>query len=259
MRTRLRVLALLALAAASSARADGFTTTNVQLLWGNGFDNAKIPGNDFENGALTTLTFNSFSTWSWGDSFFFADLTRGKQASAVGVYAEWHPRLFVNQLLGQKKTGIPFVRNWGVAAEVNQGNAFYAYLAGLGIDFDVPAGWVLGLNVYYRYDEYAFNQWQVSPFWTVPFSSGPVRFMFTGFVDVNGTRQNGNEGVEVWAQPELLVDVLAPFGGKPNRLWVGCEWYLHSFSGVGSNNPLPYFASDSLTSAPQVMVQWTIF
>jgi nucleoside-specific outer membrane channel protein Tsx len=263
MRPYLRLVAALAMAAAApAARAGGFSTTNVQLLQGWGFGNRDMPlGMDnYDYGRLTTLTFNSFSTWEWGDSFFFADLTRGKVAheDSTSVYAEWHPRLFVNQLIGQKKTGIPFVRNWGLAGEVNQGAGFYAYLGGLGVDFDVPAGWVLGLNVYYRYDKFSYDQWQVSPFWTVPFSIGPVPFLFTGFVDVNGTRQNGNEGVEVWAQPELLVDVLAPFGGKPSRLWVGCEWYLHSFSGVGSANPFPS-ASDSLTSSPQVMVQWTIF
>jgi nucleoside-specific outer membrane channel protein Tsx len=255
MATHLRTLAVLAvLAAAPAARADGFSTTNIQLLQGYAFDNTAFPPgiDNFDHGLLTTLTFNSFSTWEWGDSFFFADLTRGQTGGqdATSVYAEWHPRLFLNGFLKEKKPLFGVVRNWGLAGEVNQGSGFYAYLAGLGVDFVAPKGWVLGLNVYYRYDKFAENQWQVSPFWTVPFALGKVPFLFTGFVDVNGTRSGGSEGVEVWAQPELLVDVLAPFGGKSNRLYFGVEWYLHSVN-AGT--------TDTLTSAPQVMGQWVIF
>jgi nucleoside-specific outer membrane channel protein Tsx len=135
---------------------------------------------------------------------------------------------------------------------VNQGSQFYAYLGGLGLDFNVPAGWVLGLNAYYRYDNVADtgHGWQVSPFWTVPFSVGPVPFVFTGFVDVNSLDDGTDTGYEVWAQPELLVDVLAPFGGPKGKLHAGVEWWYHSIS-IGD--------ADETSSVPQAMVQWTIF
>ncbi len=160
----------------------------------------------------------------------------------------------MNQLLKQKKTGIPFVRNWGAAFEVNQASGdFYAYLAGVGFDFDVPPGYVLGLNVYYRYDRYAYSQYQVSPFWTVPFAIAKVPFVFTGFVDVDGTRTSPrSEAVEIWAQPELLVDVLAPFGGPKGKLHAGVEWFYHRGAKLGAPGL-------KTTSTPQVMAQWTIF
>jgi hypothetical protein len=60
---------------------------------------------------------------------------------------------------------------------------------------------------------------------------------------------NDNEDVDVLAQPELLVDLLAPFGGPKGALWAGVEWYLHY-------NDL--MIPDSLVSAPQLMVQWNL-
>jgi nucleoside-specific outer membrane channel protein Tsx len=251
------------LAAAPSARAGGFSTTNVQLLQGYDFDSIldatfRSP-KGFDDGLKTTLTLNHFSTWEHGDSFFFADLTRGDITTFAGArlkysdaYVEWHPRLFLNGLLGQKEPLFGFVRNWGLAGEVNQGADFHAYLGGLGLDLQVPGFAVLGLNVYYRYDNFNENGWQISPFWTVPFSIGPVPFVFTGFIDVNGLHDKAADqnGYEIWAQPELLVDVLAPFGGKAGKLHAGVEWWYHKQS-LGD--------FDETSSVPQLMVQWTVF
>ncbi len=257
------LLAALALAAAAAARGDGgFSTTNVQFLYGWKLND---PLYDTGNGPMQTLTLNHFDAFGWGDSFFFADLYRadfkngsqgefGKKDDA-SLYAEWHPRLFVNSLLGQKGPALGFIRNWGLAGEINQGEQFYAYLGGVGFDFVAPPGWVLGLNVYYRYDRFAYHQWQVSPFWTVPFSLGPVPFVFTGFVDVNGSKDGvRKEVVEIWAQPELLVDVLAPFGGPKGKLHVGCEWWYHRAPNAPKGT-----AGVTDASMPQAMVQWTIY
>jgi nucleoside-specific outer membrane channel protein Tsx len=248
-------VAVALIVAAPVAKAAGFSTTNVQLLQGYDFNDPLYN----TAGTMTTLTLNTFSTWEYGDSFFFADLYRGafrnffspqhERTYDADLYAEWHPRLFVNQLLGRKEPLLGIIRNWGVAGEVNQGRAFYAYLAGVGFDFNVPVGWVLGLNLYYRYDSFLVDhhdQWQVSPFWTIPFALGPIPLVFTGFVDINGSRKDDGPFTEVWAQPQLLVDALAPFGGKAGKIYVGTEWWYH-------RHPA------GTASVPQVMMQWTIY
>jgi nucleoside-specific outer membrane channel protein Tsx len=259
MTTTLRTLLALALvAAAPVAMAGGFSTTNLQALQGYTFDD-KLENAD--DGEKTTLTLNHFSTWEYGDSFFFVDMTRADIGGedATGAYLEWHPRLFLNGLLGQKEPLFGVIRNWGLAGEINQSNGFYAYLGGVGFDFVAPAGWVLGLNVMYRYDKFAGDQYQVSPYWTVPFALGKVPFLFTGFVDVNGTKTFGatpgfkaEQKVEIWAQPQLLVDVLAPFGGKAGKLYAGVEYGYHL--GYGFN-----MTESETSSAPQAMIQWTVF
>lgn len=251
LRTLIGSIIALALVAAAPARAGGFSTTNVQLL--QGYDFGDPPDFPSFDGTKTTLTINHFSTWEYGDSFFFTDLARGKAADETDVidaYVEWHPRLFVNQLLGQKDPLFGLIRNWGLAGEINQGSGFYAYLGGLGLDFAAPAGWVLGLNLFYRYDNFNYHVWQVSPYWTVPFSLGPVPFLFQGFVDVNGLDDQVDTGYEVWAQPQLLVDVLGMAGGPKGKLLAGAEWYYHSKK-IGDY--------DEAVSVPQVMVQWTVF
>jgi nucleoside-specific outer membrane channel protein Tsx len=259
LRTLLRASLLALVLAAPAARAGGFSTTNVQLLQGYNADDDFI-GHP-KHGNLETLTFNSFSTWAYGDSFFFADLNRTDFSRNDGgtLYAEWHPRLFVNQLLGQKEPALGVIRNWGVAGEINQGAGFNGSLIGAGFDFVAPPGWVLGLNLYYRYDSFAYNTWQVSPFWTVPFSLGPVPFLFTGFVDVNGSKDGARRDiVEIWAQPELLVDVLAPFGGAKGKLFIGTEYWYHRGS-ASFLGPTPAGKKIIDTNLPQAMVQWTIY
>jgi nucleoside-specific outer membrane channel protein Tsx len=246
---------VLAAALAPSAAGAQFATTNVQAIHGWGFQDSLL-GYDTSNEQVTTLTLNHFSTWKYGDNFAFVDLLRGDFAGPTEsmVYAEWHPRLFVNRLLGMKGNVLGIFRDFGPAFEVNQGHDFYAYMAGVGGDLALPISGVVGVNVYFRYDSVQIpgpdirnETWQVSPYWTLPFAVGPLPLLFTGFVDVMGA--NDNEDVDVLAQPELLVDLLAPFGGPKGALWAGVEWYLH-YNDV--------MTPDSLVSAPQLMVQWNL-
>jgi nucleoside-specific outer membrane channel protein Tsx len=244
----LAALSLAALLAPAAAHAE-FGTTNFQLLQGYNFYKDV---NGTTDGLLTTLTINHYSTWGYGDNFFFADLTRGrfgaKGTSGVetgsAVYTEWHPRLFLNKL------GLPggsFIKNWGLAGEVNAGGNFYAYLAGATVDLAIPGFQVAGLSVFYRYDQYALHTWQVSPWWDVPFKTGPIGWDFSGFVDVT-TNRDGK--IDVMAQPELLIDV-GNFFGNPGKFHAGTELYIHSFTDFGGKSQTVF--------APQVMVQWTPF
>lgn len=248
--TSIRLLAFAAVLsslAPAVANADGFATTNVQGLVGFGFEDSLL-GYDTPDGPMETLTVNHFSTWAWGDNFFFADLNRGDFAdgTTAKIYAEWHPRLSLTRPFGKTGPLLGIIRDVFLAGEVNHGDDFYAYLAGVSADFELPGANLLGLSLYYRYDRFAGSTWQVSPFWTVPFGIGPVPFVFTGFLDLSGAADNTQ--VDVLAQPQLLVDVLAPFGGAPNKLLVGIEWYLHYNQ---------FIEPKDLVSAPQAMVQWT--
>jgi nucleoside-specific outer membrane channel protein Tsx len=236
-------VALALVAAAPVASAGGFSTANVQAIQGYGFNDVLNPAAADQD--VTTLTFNHFAAFGGGDSFFFADLTRN-QDDVTGLYAEWHPRLFLNQLLGQEKPLLGIFKNYGPAFEVNYAQNFYAYLAGFGVDFAIPGPYVLGLNVFYRYDRFSTHQWQVSPFWTVPFKLGKVPFVFGGFVDLNGATVGGQDELEIWAQPQLMVDALALFGRTPGKFFVGTEFFYHRLA-------------EEQTAVPQLMVQWTVF
>jgi hypothetical protein len=260
----LAVLALAAVLAPAAARAQ-FATTNVQALYGlSGFKESILDYNT-EDGKQLTLTVNHFSVWKYGDNFAFVDMSRGDYLgtnSQSTVYAEWHPRFFFNKVFGHEGNTLGILRNWGPAFEVNQGKNFWAYLAGVGVDFDLPIQYsFLSLNVFYRQDSVQIGgipnitnkTWQISPSWGIPFSLGPLPVLFTGFVDVMGAKDFA--GAKTWdlmAQPELLFDVVGAAGGPRNAVLVGVEWYLHY------NAALDKFGKDNLVSAPQVMVQWNL-
>jgi nucleoside-specific outer membrane channel protein Tsx len=266
-----RLSAVVALAAVlalapSGARAD-FATTNLQFLDGWSFNDPAAGGNDVRGGQMYTVTLNHFSTWAYGDNFFFADLMQGEyeEGTKSHVYSEWHPRLSLMKLLGVKGKALGIFRDAGLAFELNLGNAFQAWMAGVGCDIPVGPG-LVSVNVYYRYDELqiptgggnairSYNHtWQVSPSWSFPFKVAGASFLFSGFVDVNGVEElDGSDGVEVMAQPQLVVDVLGLAGGPAGKLFAGVEWYLHHHP---SNEELG--APDDLNSVPQALIQWNL-
>jgi nucleoside-specific outer membrane channel protein Tsx len=244
LRRKLPLLAALLgfVAFAPPARAEEeqsfYTSSNVQLLWCGKFNDSMLRYYT-KNGGMFTLTLNNYSQFKYGDSFAFVDMYQGdfvnpfntaQSAGNAKLYVEWHPRLFVNKMLGEKKAALGIFRNWGPAFEINVGNNFSAYMAGLGCDLELPANILVSFNVYYRYDSLWLapgvsqftHTWQFSPFWTVPFQIGPVPFLFTGFLDMY---QYSTGWIDVMTQPELLIDVLAPFGGRGNTLFAGIELY----------------------------------
>jgi nucleoside-specific outer membrane channel protein Tsx len=256
--SRAALLATLALALSPAAAHAQFATTNLQVLDGWAFYDPSV-GSDVKGGQMSTITLNHFSTWKAGDTFAFVDFMQGDftDGAKSHLYGEIHPRLFLNRLLGTKGTFLGVLKDGGIATEVNLGQGFQAWLAGLGGDFALPFKGSISLNVYYRYTEFQagtfrdYNHtWQVSPSWFIPFEAG-VPFVFTGFVDVDGVKAGkGWKGHEVMAQPELLVDVLAAAGGPKNVLLAGIEWYLHY-----NPNNVPLGAPKNTVSAPQALVQ----
>jgi len=82
----------------TQARAVDFSTTNAQVLYGSNFHDTAF-GYNTVDGNLTPLTLDHFSTWAYGDNYFFVDLLAGDFADANGkstgkttrIYSEWHP------------------------------------------------------------------------------------------------------------------------------------------------------------------------
>jgi hypothetical protein len=77
----------------------------------------------------------------------------------------------------------------------------------------------------------------------------PVDLGFTtaslqGFADFSGFKSDAEDGLDVVTQPQLVFDVLKPFG-KAGLLWAGAEWYVH----VNPNRDM---------QALQAMLQWTL-
>ncbi|HET7755602.1 MAG TPA: ion channel protein Tsx [Anaeromyxobacteraceae bacterium] len=247
--------AVVSLTAATAAQAEGFATANVQVLQGFNFKDVSGNGNNTRAGDMNTVTFNYYGTHAYGDLLFFADLTRTRGAfvnaftggpdGRTNVYSELQPRFGFGKIFG--KNPVPFFKDFGPAFELNQGYNFFAYLGGFGGDFNLPGPYVAGMNLYYRYDQFSYHSWQATLYWGVPFKVGPANMVLAGFADLSGAKNpnDGNLGLDIMTQPQLLVDVGAPFG-VPSRFWFGTEYYIHRAPG------------HALSSAPQLMVQYTL-
>ena len=249
--------AVVALSAGTAAHAQGFATANVQILqaWNM---NDPLLGNNPSNGDQTVVTFNYFGTHAFGDLLMFVDLNRARghfdprfpgDPAAGGdshVYGEVQPRFGINKILGREGP-IAIFKDFGPAFELNQGENFYAYLGGVGGDFNLPGPYVAGLNLYYRYDKFVKDTWQATAYWGVPVDLGFTTLSLQGFADFSGFKTDapgGDDGLDIVTQPQLVFDVLKHMG-KPGLLWAGAEWYVH----VNPNRDM---------QALQAMLQWTL-
>jgi nucleoside-specific outer membrane channel protein Tsx len=220
-------LLALAVALPAAARAEGYHYLGLSLLYGADFHDPSV-GNDTRGGGMGTLTLEGFSAWPYGDVYFFVDFLHGDFVGAGGIrdriYAELIPRLSLSRLAG-RRVGAGVLRDVLVAAEFNRGGqGFVANMAGIGFDLAVPGVQVLGLNLYYRDDNFDAPSYQATLVWHAPFDAGPVGLALDGFADLYGTDATA---WNLMTQPQLLVDVGRPLGLGATWLWVGTEWYLH--------------------------------
>jgi len=228
----------------ASVRAENFSTTNVQLLYGSSFHD-RFLGNNTTDGRMTTLTLEHFGTWDNGDNYFFIDFTSGQFASFTGatkgvqsqIYGEWAPRLSLSALSGHDlSSGI--IKELYLAGQINQsGDGFSALMAGLSADIAIPNLSIANLSIYARKDNFNRTTWQTTAAWSLPLFSS---LQLDGFMDAYGT---DNRGVEIITQPQLLFDAGRLFGSA-EHLYLGAEWY---------------FARNRITTSSvlQGMVKWT--
>jgi nucleoside-specific outer membrane channel protein Tsx len=219
---RISTVALFAAALSVSlpARAeDGFSTGNLQVLqaWNM---NDPATGNTPSKGDQTVVTFNYFTTHALGDLNFFVDFSRAQGHFDSGIdafaYGEINPRFMLGKMLG-KQLPLVIFKDLGPAFELNHGNNFYAYLGGIGGDFNLPGPYLAGLNLYYRYDKFVGDTAQATFYWGVPFALGPAKFAFKGFMDITQGKNflgDNSRGLDLMTQPELLLDVGSFFGAR---------------------------------------------
>lgn len=231
----------------TSVFAEDFSTTNIQLLYGTHFDDF-YAGNNTLNGNMTTVTFEHFGTWKYGDNFFFADLTSGdfldfeNQPSGIQYmgYFEWSPRLSIPQILN-KEFNMGIVSNFYLAGEFSRAHGFYADLFGIGLDLTIPLFNAFSLNLFHREDSFNRDQFQATFVWAAPFKIKGLNCNFTGYTDIATTEL---DGTDIFAQPQLVIDLSSLTKNIIPGLEAGVEWYYHRNDLVD-------------VSLPQALLKWT--
>jgi len=234
-----RIFALLTLSmfcAAFPAQILAFSTTNLQLLYGSNFHD-NYYGNNTSDGKMTTLTLEHFSTWGYGDNYFFVDLLSGHFLDFTGtpsgsqsrIYSEWAPRLSLSAISGHDMSAGIF-KDFFLAGQLNRdGQGFHAEMVGLGVDLTIPGFNVLSTNMYLRKDNFNRATWQNTTVWNIPLGAW---LSFEGFIDLYGS---DNNGTEISTQPQLLVNLGKLAGQGYEQLLVGVEWYYHHNRNLNSN------------------------
>lgn len=210
----LAAILVLVLTAGGAGAAD-WSSTNVQLLYGDGF---KVGGPE----ARTIITLEHASGWTYGDNFFFFDITE-PFANETAVYGEWHPRFSFNKIF-ERKMGTGFFKDVLLATELNVDAKWRAYLYGVGFDFNIPHFQFFALNIFIRDDMTIRDDstYQISPSWNLPFDLGKTNWEFRGFLDYSGAEGEYNKA-QLLAQPQLLVNMGSMFN-NPGTLWFGVEY-----------------------------------
>lgn len=232
--------------AATVAQAAVWSKSNVQFLYGQGYER----NSDTSDSNVMTLEHNS--GWEYGDNYFFVDFSNFDRDD-VNLYGEWCSRLslfkIANKLSGSEINAGPIADVLAVG-QMDLGDGFRAYMAGAGAIFKIPYVSYFSVDVKYRDNPYLDSStYQVTPVWDIPFSIGPVKFDFNGFLDWTG--REDDQPVSVLTEPQLLLDV-GNFWGAPDRLYAGTEFQFWTEKFVIEDDGVDYVEEKCL----QAMVKW---
>jgi len=208
-----------------------FETTNLQLLYSNNFKGDTFVY-DTQDGKKTTVTFEHFRTFEYGDFYMFVDVMSGEKfdGSKSEVYTELDPRFSLSKLSGTELS-FGIVKDVYIAAQLNAGYDYNAYLGGLGVDLEIPGFNYFSLNIYYKTesvdDEDTF---QITPAYA---TKEFYNIHFEGFIDYTSRSIN--------TQNQLLYHI-------NKHLFAGTEWIYYHYDA---------HANSSRTSLFEAMVKYT--
>jgi len=202
----------------SFAGAATWSTTNVQLLYGNNY-NTGLGGDD----TRTVMTIEGANGWKYGDNFFFLDITNPNKTATTttSLYAEFSPRFSLSAMTGSDlSAGI--IKDFLITTTLEAGNGFHNYLYGVAADLNLPGFAFFQVNWYIVRDEVTANDdgSQVTLAWLYPFKLGSVDMAFEGFADYAYGLDKSEDNLV--AGPRLLMDV-GKFFDAPGTLQAGVE------------------------------------
>ena len=224
-----------ALGAAGNAAAEIWSDTEVQVLYGDKFQEPFNP----QDIAKTIITLQHAGGWEYGRNFFFFDMLRsdGADNAAGEIYGEWYSTFSFSKMFStEMKFGI--IKDVGFTAGLNYGAKSGAgptaqptvFLPGITVDLDLPGFAFFNVDILAYMDRGKFggvdngcnaDSYQITPSWKLPFTLGSTKWSFEGFADFMG--DHGACEFSILTQPQLRLDV-GNFMGKPDKMFVGIEY-----------------------------------
>lgn len=222
------------------AAAD-YSSTGLDVLYGSDYD---LGSNGAGGTDAVTLTFEHFSTWEYGDNYFFFDTVFEANGNEnTRIYGEYYPRISMSKVTGEDLSvnvadGLGF-KDVSASVGINAGNDVRVLTYGPSWNFNIPG------FAFFQLDTYAYDDiskpglrttYLITPIWSVPFEVQGLKFEFKGFADFIGSRGAGTRS-QILAQPQLRFDVGDLLFDAPGRLTAGTEYsYWHNKFGVKGVN-----------------------
>jgi len=235
-----------------------FQFTEIEYLHGFYY---REPGNSDHQLQKEIITFQHYGEWAYGRNFFFFDFVKSHSSDgdANEIYGEAYSTLSASKVFNTSLDAsifhdIGLTMGINVGAKTNSSGPLI-YLPGITTDWKIPGFTYFNVDTLAYIDHGRFGgsldaqqcngvSFQITPAWDIPFTIGPARFDFQGFVDFIGG--HGVCSFQILAQPQLRLDV-GNFFGAPDKLYVGTEYqyWLHK-----------YGFEDVTEYHPQTLVLW---
>ncbi|MDA7818201.1 hypothetical protein N9A28_08425 [Sulfurimonas sp.] len=219
-----------------------FSTTNIQVLYGSFNDNSYVF--DTRSGGKATITLEHYSSLEYGDVFMFLDAYRADDRfkyhdSKSDFYGEVSPRVDLGNILDVDLSFL-FINKVYLAAQYNQGEAYKAYLYGIGTNLNIPGFKVFDLNIYKKNQSIGDNNYQLS----INYVSEKLFDLFYLDAFIDWTE------FDFLTEQKILVDVAQPYDG--HNLAVGVEWHYYRQKSLPTN-----FNTKITSNAPQIMLKYS--
>lgn len=211
-------VASVALLAPASAYAEDYSSTNIQLFATNKSKADVFNGTGTANENLTVFRAEHYGTWKYGDNYINLDLYNGKRVGggASGSFGAdtnhqmffvYQPRISLSKSAGLN-LGTGFIKDVYLSYRREQASYanFYSNNYGVSFDLAVPGTVFFEQDFMVRHTNLDRDtNWLSRTVWLAPFNAGGIGMHFDGLVLVKST---DNFGTNIFAQPDLLVDVM---------------------------------------------------
>ena len=195
------------------------------------------------------VTFEYFNNTSWGDTYFFADVSNiltEDPTVPVAFYSEFSPRFSLKKLFGWDLSG-PLVKDVLTAHTIELGSNAVSdplrHLHGIGLALDLPGFKFANLNFYLRDDtDLSGVTWQITAAGLVPFDIGGLKLSYGGFVDFAGEEETSE--FNIVSGTRLMADLGDVLYGRSGEFYAGIEfayWY-NEFGIDGQDEFVPQLA-----------------
>lgn len=240
-----------AMVVGSQAQAADWSSTNVQLLYGQNYE----VGQSEE----TVLTLEHADGWKYGDNYFFVDVIEPFN-NDTAFYGELSPRISPAAIFGFKPFAFGPVKDVMIAGTLEMGgggpgtdNGVHSYLLGIGLPLDIPGFAFADVNIYARKSHRDFVSaipggeqssmgGQVTIDWLYPFGILGTKWTFGGYLDYSFAENSGTVPIKnhIVSSPQLLLDVGDLIGMAPGQLKAGIEYDYwmnkYGIDGIDENN-----------------------